>query len=172
MNPQWERRKSGLYLPPMTPQIPLGSMMAWYPCGKPCSGFTPGLPCGRCTTGTTPSQLLVVISGFENGTCETCDVLNGNYVVTQDPDHPCVYNYYGEVDVCDEGTIWLTFGLVSYPPGYGCSLNTEESNMAFFHTAYSGTIDCSAISDLNIELSYAVNPKCGGDNIECHVSSL
>lgn len=56
-----------------------------------CCACVPGV-CGLCNTGTTPCELEVVVAGLANNTCETCDTLNGTYILKQEPSNWCVWN--------------------------------------------------------------------------------
>lgn len=60
--------------------------MGWFT--RCCEGAE---PCSFCSSGTTPEQIQLDISGVTDATCDNCDDIDGSYVLTQTPADPCVW---------------------------------------------------------------------------------
>lgn len=80
--------------------------MGWWPCGA--CGDDPGTVCDRCVTGTQPANLSLFVSGIgTSGLCsDTCDPLNGTFVVPERGDDTCFYRLGVVPGVCG-GAIFI-----------------------------------------------------------------
>lgn len=121
-----------------------------------CEEQEPAAQCDNCTTGTTPSAIVITVSGVASGglcapgNTDTCDEANGTFVCPQRPPPwpPCSYMYYGsvcnetynlhriEVGVMIGSDSYVRAGTTSYcvPGGYtGCAsiYGVYDSGAAF-----------------------------------------
>lgn len=93
-------------------------MSPGYPC---CCGGGDGDPCTYCTTGSSPLQVELELSGFTNDVCG-CSAINDTWVLTQDSPVACLgetvyccWGYY-TTEFCDSdpaGGLMIRFGLGS-----------------------------------------------------------
>lgn len=113
--------------------------------------------CENCTPDTSQSQLLLTLAGDipnVEGECDSCADILGEYVLTQDPDNPCIYNYSGS-ETC--GTLALQVQLNS--TGIAGSILLGGIPHAQISFSLTAPYDCSAARTVS-PLSNISAAKC------------
>ena len=97
MRRNWERLKSGLYVPPFLKRLHRDQRGLWYPC---CNG-NGGVSCPGCID-KAPLQWKVVIDDVIDEDCANCQLYNATWYpdfVTAGP-YSCLWSVDGVGDVC------------------------------------------------------------------------
>lgn len=130
--------------------------------------------CTMCTGEGIPDAMEITITGIVNGSCTDCANLNGTFILTPDPESPCIYSYQGS-DWCGSTTFYyLWFGGSG---GSGSSLEVQVQNNGVFQTIAYETLGTISGVDCRNLVAYDVpwfghGTVCDGSASTCTVTSL
>lgn len=187
--PSWERRASGLYVPPfvgrLLPKPPMMQFAPWYPCH--CPGATT-VECMHCSDGVAPEEWKVVISGVANILCDCASLLNDiplilrrdGYVPVPFLVAPGSACYWGWTVASYPDPICRLFGIgmaiSGYEDDYFVTVGASTADWPYGHIAFvlsaNEPFDCSSFNDTEVPLTSYHNYYCNWTNATCHLTSL
>lgn len=142
--------------------------------------------CTRCTTGTTPNELQVVLTGFTNPVigCTDCTALNATYILPQGSTVGCYYKLnfatrycyadYLEALITFNGTVGITVSLI--PASTGTSICPVQRTWRNLDSTTVSTNCMTYINGLNLppysSEGGCCNPPLGSTNQDCIVTGL
>ena len=143
-------------------------------CGCCTTTPTSGDPCTFCSTGTTPAQWQVVLSGVANQSCTSCTQWNATWILDQNfpfGTAPCQFGTHPS-DFCASGAvpdIQLTINSTQYI----CLVTTNTLNARFaLRTGISSPRDCEAVSGLDLPFETDATGTCAFGAATCTITAL
>lgn len=129
-----------------------------------CSGT-----CSVCSTGTTPAEISVTLSGITNGSCSDCTTLNDTFVVVRGSGTSCLWSYDIDPDICTDYknvTVFLFGTTITVSTG----TDGLFEHIDYYSDVGSAPFDCGFSAYDVPYLSGAV--RCSGASSTCEITAL
>lgn len=170
MKRQWDRLRSGLFVPKLLKRLHRDEEGGFHPTGNwfGCS-CEEVLWCTINCDGGGPEQFQVVISDLANDSCSDCADFNDTFVLDRVGEgviSPCIWRYTFPSAICGRTSVSLGVG------GGGLSVFVFLGNPEHWIKQYVSKVNCKSLNNESLSWDPFVGPVCDGAASSCLVTAL